>query len=186
MASGNGGNSRPFFSYVKQKTKSRPSIGPLKHVGTTVTGNEEMATLLNQCFGEVFTREDTDNIPEPAAMNLGNLLEDINISVSAVRRKIRGLRAESAAGPDGIGPRLIKELQEGLAPVLAHIFRRSLAEGRVPADWKKANVTPIFKKGTKGDPGNYRPVSLTSVACKMMESVMRDAITDHLDRNRLI
>ena len=66
------------------------------------------------------------------------------------------------------------------------MFRRSLAEGVVPADWKKANVTPIFKKGSKGDPGNYRPVSLTSVACKIMESVLRDAITEHLERNHLI
>ena len=106
--------------------------------------------------------------------------------MAAVRRKIKGLRAESAAGPDGLGPRILKELQEGLAPVLAHVFRRSLAEGTVPADWKKANVTPIFKKGSKGDPGNYRPVSLTSVACKLMESILRDAVTDHLDRNRLI
>ena len=56
----------------------------------------------------------------------------------------------------------------------------------VSSDWKKANVTPIFKKGSKGDPGNYRPVSLTSVACKLMESILRDAVTDHLDRNRLI
>ena len=186
LASGNGGNSRPFFSYVKQRTKSRPSIGPLKHGGSTITGNREMATLLNRCFGEVFTREDRANIPDPAAMDLGSVLDNIHISVAAVRRKIKGLRAESAAGPDGLGPRILKELQEGLAPVLAHVFRRSLAEGTVPADWKKANVTPIFKKGSKGDPGNYRPVSLTSVACKLMESILRDAVTDHLDRNRLI
>ena len=186
LASGNGGNSRPFFAYVKQRTKSRPSIGPLKHGGSTITGNREMATLLNRCFGEVFTREDRANIPDPAAMDLGSVLDNIHISVAAVRRKIKGLRAESAAGPDGLGPRILKELQEGLAPVLAHVFRRSLAEGTVPADWKKANVTPIFKKGSKGDPGNYRPVSLTSVACKLMESILRDAVTDHLDRNRLI
>ena len=186
LESGNGGNSRPFFSYVKQRTKSRPYIGPLKHGGSTITGNREMATLLNRCFGEVFTREDRANIPDPAAMDLGSVLDNIHISVAAVRRKIKGLRAESAAGPDGLGPRILKELQEGLAPVLAHVFRRSLAEGTVPADWKKANVTPIFKKGSKGDPGNYRPVSLTSVACKLMESILRDAVTDHLDRNRLI
>ena len=102
-----------------------------------------MATLLNRCFGEVFTREDRANIPDPAAMDLGSVLDNIHISVAAVRRKIKGLRAESAAGPDGLGPRILKELQEGLAPVLAHVFRRSLAEGTVPADWKKANVTPI-------------------------------------------
>ena len=186
LADGNGGNKRPFFAYVKQKTRSRPSIGPLKHGGVTVTDNKEMATLLNKCFGESFTREDSANVPDPTAMVLGSLLESLDIKVSAVKKKIRGLRAEAAAGPDGIGPRIIKELQEELAPALAHVFRRSLAEGVVPADWKKANVTPIFKKGSKGDPGNYRPVSLTSVACKIMESVLRDAITEHLERNHLI
>ena len=186
LADGNGGNKRPFFAYVKQKTRSRPSIGPLKHGGVTVTDNKEMATLLNKCFGESFTREDSANVPDPTAMVLGSLLESLDIKVSAVKKKIRGLRAEVAAGPDGIGPRIIKELQEELAPALAHVFRRSLAEGVVPADWKKANVTPIFKKGSKGDPGNYRPVSLTSVACKIMESVLRDAITEHLERNHLI
>ena len=61
-----------------------------------------------------------------------------------------------------------------------------MEEGRVPEDWKMENVTPIFKKGSKGDPGKYRPVSLTSVCCKMMESIIRDAITEHLDMNKLI
>ena len=186
LAAGSGGNNRPFYSYVKQKTKSRPSIGPLKHEGVSVTDNKEMATLLNKCFGDSFTREDSSNIPEPEPMEMGGFLYNINITVAAVRKKINSLRSESAAGPDGLGPRVLKELQHGLAPALTHVYRRSLAEGAVPADWRKANVTPIFKKGSKSDPGNYRPVSLTSVACKMMESVMRDAITVHLDRNKLI
>ena len=62
------------------------------------------------------------------------------------------LRRESAAGPDRVGPVILKELEDGLAPVLAHVFRRSLAEGNCQEDWKKANVTPIFKKGSKSDP----------------------------------
>ena len=148
MAEGNGGNKRPFFSYVKNETKSRPSIGPLKHGGASVTGNKEMAAPLNKCSGEAFTREDLSDIPELEPMELGGLLSDINITVAAVRRKINGLRSESASGPDGLGPRVLKELQEGLAPALAHVLRRSLAEGSVLEDWRKANVTPIFKKGS--------------------------------------
>ena len=73
-----------------------------------------------------------------------------------------------------------------MALALTHVFKRSLVEGSVPKDWGKAYVTPIFKKGSKTDPNNYRLVSLTSVACKMMESVMRDAITSHLEQNQLI
>ena len=68
MAEGNGGNNRPFFSYVKHRTKSRPSIDPLKHGGASVTGNKEMAALLNKCFGEAFSREDLSDIPEPEPM----------------------------------------------------------------------------------------------------------------------
>ena len=66
------------------------------------------------------------------------------------------------------------------------IFQRSLNEGFVPSDWKLANVTPIFKKGFKFEPGNYRPVSLTSILCKVMESILRDAMIEHLKDNKLI
>jgi hypothetical protein len=58
--------------------------------------------------------------------------------------------------------------------------------GGVPEDWKSANVTPIFKKGAKSEPGNYRPVSLTSICCKLLESMLRDVLMDHLERNKLI
>ena len=168
LAADSGGNRRPFYSYVKQKTKSRPSIGPLKQGGVSVTGNKEMATLLNKCFGESFTREDSSNIPQPESMEMEGFLYNINITVAAVRKKINGLRSESAAGPDCLGLRILKELQYGLAPALAHVYRCSLVESAVPDNRRKANVTPIFKKGSKSDLGNYRPVSLTSVACKMM------------------
>ena len=58
--------------------------------------------------------------------------------------------------------------------------------GQVPSDWKVANVTPIYKKGSKAEAGNYRPVSLTSICCKMMESIIRDDVVEHLTQNRLI
>ena len=69
---------------------------------------------------------------------------------------------------------------------LAIIFAKSLAEGKVPDDWKSANISPIFKKGSKASAGNYRPVSLTSIVCKLMESILKDAIVDHLQRNCIL
>ena len=75
---------------------------------------------------------------------------------------------------------------DALAPALAVIFNKSMQSGVVPPDWKEANVTPIFKKGSKTSPGNYRQVSLTSIDCKLMESCMRDVIVDHLVINTLI
>jgi hypothetical protein len=92
-----------------------------------------------------------------------------------VIKKIKNLKTEGAAGPDGFGPRVLQELQLEIAPALAAIFTKSMEEGVVPADWRDANVTPIFKKGAKSSPSNYRPVSLTSVSCRVMESLIRDA-----------
>ena len=61
-----------------------------------------------------------------------------------------------------------------------------MEEGSIPEDWRSANVTPIFKKGSKTNPANYRPVSLTSVCCKMLEAIIKDEVTAHLDRHKLI
>ena len=82
-------------------------------------------------------------------MEMGGSIYYINITVAAVRRKIKNLRSESAAGPDSLGPRVLKELERGLAPALTHIYRRSLAETIVPADWKKATSLRFSRKVQK-------------------------------------
>jgi hypothetical protein len=110
----------------------------------------------------------------------------VNFSERDVRRKIGNLSTDAASGPDGIGPKILQELEDSLAPAPTILFRKSMEEGGVPKDWKEANVTPIFKKGSKASPSNYRPVLLTSVSCKIMESIIQDAMTDHLERNKLI
>ena len=62
------------------------------------------------------------------------------------------------------------------------IFQESLRVGEMPVDWRKANVTPIFKKGDRTDPANYRPVSLTSQVCKILESIVRDKMQEYLEK----
>jgi hypothetical protein len=85
-----------------------------------------------------------------------------------------------------MGPLVLKKVIHEIAPPLATIMRKSLKEEAVPEDWRTANITPIFKKGQKSDPGNYRPVSLTSVSCRLMESLVKDQIVRHLEKNGLI
>ncbi|CAM4587958.1 unnamed protein product [Lepidochelys kempii] len=89
-------------------------------------------------------------------------------------------------GPDELHPRVLKELTAVIAEQLAIIFENSWRTGEVPDDWKKANVVPIFKKGKKEDPGNYRPVSLTSVPGKIMEQVLIESILKHLHEEKVI
>jgi ribonuclease P/MRP protein subunit RPP40 len=81
---------------------------------------------------------------------------------------------------------MLKELASELKDILTIIFTRSMAEGKVPEDWRSANITPIFKKGRKCEAGNYRPVSLTSHVCKVLESIIKDSIVEHLNKNELL
>ena len=180
------GNKRPFAAYVKSKTKARVNVGPLKVNNTTVCDNQEMAEVLNSFFVSVFTDEPDGPVPEAPALPCDSVLKEIRFEPGKVRKKLAELRPESAPGPDGVTARFLKEHAEALAPALVILFNKSMEEGVVPDDWRCANVTPIFKKGTKGDPGNYRPVSLTSIPCRIMESCIRDCIVDHLERNKLI
>jgi hypothetical protein len=187
LAAGGEANRRPFFAYVKQKTKTRLAVGPLKdQSGNTVADDVGMANLLNGTFKAVFTRENAGEVPELEELPHQRKLRTVKFTAKVVKKKIADLRTDAAAGPDGIGPRVLQELACGLAPALVEIFTKSLRDGVVPEAWKDANVTPIFKKGAKSSPENYRPVSLTSVCCKVMESIIRDAVSNHLTENGLI
>ena len=87
---------------------------------------------------------------------------------------------------DGIHPRILFELKKYLARSLSILFSASLEFGVVPAAWKDAGITPLFKKGKKSDPQNYRPISLTCLVCKIMESIIIDCILNHLNKSSLI
>ncbi|KAK4827779.1 hypothetical protein QYF61_021732 [Mycteria americana] len=94
------------------------------------------------------------------------------------------LDTHKSMGPDEIHPRVLKELADVLTKRLSIIYQQFWLTGEVPADWRLANVTPIFKKGRKEDPGNYRPVSLTSVPGKLMEQIILSAIKGHVEDNQ--
>ncbi|KFQ19906.1 LINE-1 reverse transcriptase, partial [Mesitornis unicolor] len=108
------------------------------------------------------------------------------IHEEVVSELLNHLDIHKSMGPDGIHPRILRELAEELAKPLSIIYQQSWLTGEVPVDWRLANVTAIYKKGQKEDPENYRPVSLTLVSGKVMEQIILSAITQHMQDDQAI
>ena len=177
-------NVKGFWKYVNSKLKRSSGISNLtKPDGSLTKSDKEKAEILDSFFSSVFTEEDTNNIPTLSLRNKDMFLSDLIITKEAVKDKLNCLNTNKSMGPDGIPSIILKSLSNELCQPLSTIFNKSLSEGVVPKDWKCAEVTAIFKKGSKSDPGNYRPVSLTSIICKVLESFIRDQLMTYMEEN---
>jgi len=150
---------------------------------------EDLAEKFNTYFSSVFTTENMSSIPSVDYVYTGcesDKLLEIQIELGTVMKVLDKFRCDNAGGTDELSSRLLIELKEVICYPVMKIISESLLTGIVPDDWKTANVTSIFKKGNRQRVENYRPVSLTSLIGKACETVIRDAILDHLDRHQLI
>ncbi|KAK4821107.1 hypothetical protein QYF61_013445 [Mycteria americana] len=182
-------NKKHFFKYISSKRRAKENLQPLVDWGgNTVTKDEEEAEVLNAFFASVFNSrancslgtqppelEDRDGDQNGAPIIQGEMVSDL----------LHHLDTHKSMGPDEIHLRVLKELADVLTKPLSIIYQQSWLTGEVPADWRLVNVTPIYKKGWKEDPGNYRPVSLTSVPGKLMEQIILSAITWHVEDNKV-
>ena len=101
------------------------------------------------------------------------------VTPAVVGSNINNMKDNESPGVDEISPKIRKKLEQISTP-LAHVFNMSLQKGTVPLDWKEANIIPLFKKGSRNKSVNYRPVSLTLVICKLLETIIRDHQGDHI------
>ena len=113
-------------------------------------------------------------------------MSDIVISEAGVSKLLKGIDASKASGPDQIPCKILRELHEELTPAFTLLFQVSYNTGKLPDVWKAAWITPVFKKGDKCEAANYRPVSLTCVACKLLEHILCSQIRDHLDQHGIL
>ena len=133
----------------------------------------------------MFTNEDMGTQPRLEPKTLQSDLE-VTITKERVLSKLQTLKIDKSPGPDQLHPRVLHELAHQLAAPITTLYRKSIATGEVPSQWKIATVTPVFKKGDKANPANYRPVSLTSIVCKLLERIICEDVLKHLEANNLI
>ena len=183
-------DSKSFYAYVRSKQNVRDKVGPLEdNAGDIITEGILMAEELNIHFSSVFTREYTSSLPVPEKKfngSEGERLGQLVVTPDVVASKMNKMKENKSPGVDGISPKILKETVEQISMPLARVFNISLQEGIVPLEWKEANIIPLFKKGSRNKFVNYRPVSLTSVICKLFEAIIRDHMMDFLIKHKLI
>ena len=132
-----------------------------------------MAIYPSQILTKV--QENVNTLPktELGDKSHGIILSEIRVTPEAILEKLNKLNKGKAQGPDKVPPQVFMELSRELSVPLSILFNKSLEEGKIPSEWKSANVVAILQKGTQSCPGNYRPVSLTCVICKLLESFIR-------------
>ena len=173
---------------MNSKLRARTGIPNLKEEdgnpnSKLTTNDKEKAEVLAKYFCKVFTEEPEGDVPVLDSKPIIKAFKNIEIDKEIIERHLESLNISKSPGPDGLHPRFLKETAREISIPLKVIFITSLRIGNVPRDWRDGEITALFKKGDKTDPSNYRPISLTSVVCKIMEKVIRDGIMEHMRAN---
>jgi len=159
-------DSKSFIAYARSKTKSTVKAGVLLNNGGVKTDSiSEITEEFNNYFNSVFTAENVDNAPESEDIQSEpdiSCINDCVFTLEDVKKKLSKLRQDKSTGADDIGPRLLYNTQHEICVPLYLLFPKSLDDGMIPDDWRSANVSPLYKSGSRTNVDNYRPVSLTS------------------------
>ena len=179
MISSDPGSNKRLGALVKSLRCDQTGVAPLKEGNILHCDPKQKANLLNKQFSSVFGTDDDSTLPELGPSQYPDM-DDIRITTAGVLKLLKNLKQHKATGPDGISAKVLKETADQISPAITLLFQASLHQGCIPSTWKKALVVPIYKKGCKSSPANYRPISLTAILCKLCEHIVHCAIIHHL------
>ena len=179
-------NPKRLFAYTNSKLKTNSNINSLTVNSCTVTNPSAIANSLNDQFQSVFVDESNDNYLPQFSFRTRQTLCLARFDQSSVQTLLHQLKQNKSQGTDKIHAYVLQAAAESLSLPLSMLFSLSFSSGTIPTSWAEANVTPIFKKGLKSNPANYRPISLTSVPCKIMEKIVTKTIKSYLNKHDLI
>ncbi|CAF1100150.1 unnamed protein product, partial [Brachionus calyciflorus] len=183
-------NPKLVYKYLNRNSIIKPAIKSLKceKSGEIITDLFQVASILNDHFKSVFNKEISEPLPSFDLKSDVECDPDVEglITKEKILEKLKELDPNKAIGPDKIHGEVLKNCMEAFSSPILYIFKESYRTGELPKLWKLANVTPLYKGGTKSSQKNYRPVSLTCILCKIFERIIKDIMLKHLIDNDLI
>ena len=182
-------NPKLLYSYINNQKKVSDSIRSLvDNDGIPLNNKSDIAECLNNQFCKVFSSPSPrSNFPRLSKLTETICSLDLSIfTPNAVLKELLKLDERKSPGLDGVHPVILKKCAVSFSYILSKIFIESYSTSTLPRIWKDANITPIFKKGKKTDPSNYRPISLTALPCKILEKIIKNQMMSHLTNNNLI
>ena len=171
------GDSSEAWKFIRETTFSTSK-------GERVTMNLD---VLNEALAKTVTRNSADELAITQTCDMVNSLRIDPLETSTVRQMLSSMKTKTATGPDGLSATLLKNLAAAIAPNVTAIMNCSLDEGVFPTEWKKANVSAIWKaKGSKSDPTNYRPISVLPVLARLFEKIVARKLSEYCYGNNAI
>jgi hypothetical protein len=181
-------NTRHFYSYVNQRLyppPATPQLRDLNNPNALLVDHSQVANAFNTYFGSVFSQDDLSQSPA-ITLPKHNQMPDVVFDSTKIRNILKTIKS-SSSGPDNLHSTALKNLCDELAPPLSLIFTKSYQLSVLPSSWLTSLVSPIYKgSGSRTSADNYRPVSLTSLVCKTMETIIKDCMLTHLMSQSLI
>ena len=165
---------------------TKPILGIKGEDGKIVTSDQAKAAIFNQHFSTIGEKlaKNLPTIDQHTSISTINRVTptvmDIDLTYENVSTALTKLKADKACGPDKVAPKLLKKAGHTFIPSLLSLFTSSASRNSVPEQWKRANVSSLYKKDDETDKSNYRPISLLCVPGKLMETCVASAITTHL------
>ena len=190
IAAGVKKNNKRVFAYMNRRSKTKSGIGdicinPGNSKSTKTSNPKKKAEIFSDYFASVWTEEPPGELPVFMERNVSHSMPEIIINEDVVLQKLKALNASKSPDSDGVHPFILKNLAEELVVPITAIYKVSLEEKKLPIRWKNSSITVIYKKGDKSLAGNYRPVSLTSILCKILETIIRENMMVHMLKNDL-
>ena len=169
---------------MKSQKQETFGIAALKSNGNVITDSLSKAEILNSQHNSVFTPQSGNTFPQLPGTQFPKI-KPLHISRNGVFMLLDRIDVSKSSGPDKLPGRLLQSLAKEITPVV-HFFFTSLCTGELPTEWTQANVAPIFKKGSKLQAVNYRPVYLTCITCKLFEHITCKHILAHLEDHKIL